>query len=322
MREVPKPFPMPSVYTTTLTNKPLGGVGIHLQKKSGGFSPIIIVSLSDDSPLQGKAIKAGQTVLAINGVAIQSAKEALSIIRDAESTLVLTSCETCEFPQSKMIVVPSSKDNPGVNFTSTRGRCLVQVSRIFSEGPFAGTKLKKGDIVLAVNGVPVSKPEDADRALHLSMQLPHTTVYSIDVAQLRESILQVANSNFPHMLSIVPAEADNSYVVRYQHEKGTHLLVFDLETQHMLDSGGFGNWTMRINGKIIKPFVNDFNKIIESRMLPLEESVCIEAWKYLVPTPQEVHIVTEEVHIVTVASAPVENVPWAAVTQVSPEPSV
>jgi hypothetical protein len=161
----------------------------------------------------------------------------------------------------------------------------------------------EGDIVLAVNQVPVSRPEDADRALKKSWQLSYTTIYAIDMSNFRDSIVEEISKDFPGS-SVVP-ELSHTYLfvnggaVRAR-------LECDLETQYLSDpdrftnlmttataatrssngtvpSGDYFNRELsfsNVQGKVILPFLASFNDSMEAQMRSLEETVCCEAWKY------------------------------------------
>ena len=101
--------------------------------------------------------------------------------------------------------------------------------------------VRTGDIVLAVNGIPVSKPEEADRALRFPQADGLVTVlHTIDINCFRVAAMKaVATSQI--------AEAEISFKLDKTHQEHTMVLKrwghsekfvrirYDPETQHMYD---------------------------------------------------------------------------------------
>lgn len=175
-------------------SKPSMKVGFSLKKQSKKAS-LSISSLSETSPLRGTSIRpsGGQLLLSVNGdPELPSAATAVDMIASSSSKLRFLVCEQPASLCVQVVAAPFFKHSPGINFSSTRGRTLVTVSKIIqrrgSSAAFASKAqyLHPGDIVLAVNGIPVSKPEEADRALRMPLADGSVTVlHTIDMAWLR-----------------------------------------------------------------------------------------------------------------------------------------
>jgi hypothetical protein len=314
-------FPIPSVYTTTLAADADTDVGIQFAQSpenGGSSSSITVTSIAPESPLHGSEIAVGQMLLLVNGVVPSDVKHAESIMAlglEQASTLVFCTCDNAVGGNSddtndtnknahhhdsmtKMIAVSGSKLNPGVSFSSTRGRCLVQVSRIFAGGPFAAAAVTKtaARLQLSRSGSGGGK------------QI--STIYALDGAKFRDYILEQAKKKFSGM-SIVPDTTTTSdesssfedlpsFSIVYNKVVRARL-VCDAETQHLSDPERFTNMVTASNGSavtsadfshkelayhdfhstIVLPFLHEFNKEMERQMAPLEEAACCEAWKYL-----------------------------------------
>lgn len=185
-----------------IKEKPSMKVGFSLKKHSKKAS-LSISSLSDTSPLRGTAIRplGGQLLLSINGnPEISNASDAVDMIASSNSKLKFLVCEEPSSLCVQVVAAPFFKHSPGINFSSTRGRTLVTVSKIFkrrgASAAFASKTqyLHPGDIVLAVNGIPVSKPEEADRALRMPLADGSVTVlHTIDMGWLRGLLMNTVD---------------------------------------------------------------------------------------------------------------------------------
>jgi hypothetical protein len=224
-------------------------VGLTLRNKPGEAG-IAITGLSETSPLRGSAIRAngGQVLIAINGNPdLPDAMVASEMICNTMQVSFLV----CEQQQDnnitkrsfiQVVAAPFWKHNPGINFSSTRGRTLVTVSKIFKSGPFMGNPfVRQGDIVLAVNGIPVSKPEEADRALRMPQANGLATVlHTIDMNYFRVAVIkavdtkQIAEANISFKQGKTKEEP-TMLVKRWGHDERLIRIQYDPETQHMHD---------------------------------------------------------------------------------------
>jgi PDZ domain len=293
-----EPFPAPEIVKVTFGKPASGKVGVHFRWGGGRGDRVRISKIAKNSPLQETRVNVGHLVLAINGVAAVSAIQAACLIRDSGPNVTIATLEESlvTAPFCMLITAPSSKHHPGVNFNSTRDRCLVQVSRVFSKGPFAGSGLHVGDIVLAVNGVPVSKPEDADRELREAQGQPYTILYVVNMAAYRISVLkELRASSIFHNVRLLGEEPSLNLckeVVFAVGEEEYAKLEFDFETQHLVDRkaylrltsfakerGGDFKFERPYRTKVL-PFLVTYNDGMEARMRILEEAVCCAAWKH------------------------------------------
>jgi hypothetical protein len=329
------PYPAPRVYESVI-RKPEGSVGIAFKMTRTTPTMTMISSLSHESPLFGSSIQVGQQLLSINGIPVSSHAHAVSIIKDTQSSiLTFVSCDAKSAPFCKMIISQSWDHHPGVAFHATRGRCLVQVYRVFSRGPLAETALKRDDLILAVNGVAVSKVEDADQALELSRGRPHTTIYAFDMELFRKDIVdEVKESNEKLKELNLDKQDYNDYFVKKESQMNSSIkarVCFDQQTQHLVNPELFVHYNRdNINessdtyfrrpwihyrresyASTVRPFLEGFNESMENRLHALEEAVCCEAWK---------HRGSSSTGVTTIPSAPVapETVTVEADYQVIP----
>jgi hypothetical protein len=156
--------------------------------------------------------------------------------------------------------------------------------------------LNIGDIILAVNGVPVSKPEDADRELREAQSQPYTILYVVNMTAYRISVLkEVRASPIFHNVRLLGGERSlnlcKEVICAVGEEECAHL-EFDYETQHLVDREAYLRLTSfakdrgddfkfgRLYRIIVLPFLVTYNDGIEARMGMLEEAVCCAAWKH------------------------------------------
>jgi len=191
-----EPFPVPAV-STTLVEKSSASQPIGIAYNNKDEATVVVTRVKPDSLLRDTHVREGMEILAINGEAIHTAKQATSILKDnvkLEFTIIDPTHVAREHsPFCYIEVAPTSKLNPGLSFESCRNRTMVTVSEIFLND-LSQTRLRLGDIVLAVNGVSVWKPEQAEaEQLKAAREGQALVLYCVDVDRLLD-----------HMVSITP----------------------------------------------------------------------------------------------------------------------
>lgn len=165
--------------------------------------------LKCDSLFKSTCVCAGTEVLAVNGEAVHSRRQLADIIM-AYPTLEFTTHDASRSiipPFCYLEVAPTSKINPGVSFDSCCDRTLVMISQVFL-ADLCKTRLRRGDIVLAINGIPVWKPEDADSEQLNSAHLHQSVVlYCVDMNALRDHYVAQVDINKSSPIGDVPREA-------------------------------------------------------------------------------------------------------------------
>lgn len=322
VRVLTKPFPFPSrlIQQVRATKSPSGKLGIKFVRDRRKGGRVKIGTINEDSSLKNTEVKVGHAVIAINSTAVLNPEHAASLIGESGPEVSITSlCSpaTKDPPFCKLVSAPTSKEHPGINFDSSRKRCLVQVARVFSHGPFAGSDLRQGDIVLAVNGVPVSKPEEAEQVLLQSLDLPNTILYVVDMAEYRRSILtelQIKHSFRNFRLEKIKSTSGDQKVILKTGAAELTTLEADYEMQYFLDSKAHGSCSCsrcpkgrryhKTCSRFVLPFLEAFNSKMEERMLILEEAVFCAAWKHdvlkskckTISTFEEIEMSHEEVN--------------------------
>jgi len=300
VRVLTEPFPFPShlIQNVRATkSRPSGKLGIKFVWDGRKGSRVKVGKIHEDGSLKNTELKVGQTVLAINSTAVLNPEQAGSLVGASGPEVFITSLcapTTKDPPFCKLVSAPTSREHPGISFDSSRKRCLVQVARVFSHGPFAGSVLRQGDIVLAVNGVPVSKPEEAEQVLLQSLNLPNTVLYVVDMAEYRRSILtelQTTQSFRNNRLERIKSNSGDQRVCLKTGAAELTNLEVDYEKQYFFDSKSHGFCGTRSRGprgrryqktytRFVLPFLEAFNSRMEERMLILEEAVFCEAWNH------------------------------------------
>ena len=309
------PFPVPEIDTIWVQKEQANQtIGVSFTMRDRGF--VEVTRVHPYSPLLGTTLRAGQQILAINGIPIKTSTQAVEAVKSAPRMLQFSVIKKIQVPFCKMVAVPVWKHHPGVVFESTRGRSLVQVSRIFPKGPFSDSDLREDDLVLAVNGFPVSIPEQADRALELHRNQPNAFVYALSIRSLRQSIIQeTIQTNKQRYSNIFFEVLEDGHHCIHLNDSGKQkspraTCVFDRETHELRDPESFLHLVAQSDmrtlsfqnpnlfykgkyGSIVRPFFKDYNYIMERRIRELEEVVCCEAWKCPIPSSNVVPAATQ-----------------------------
>ncbi|CAB9514434.1 expressed unknown protein [Seminavis robusta] len=259
-------------------------VGVNLTQN--GTDHVLISGMEASSPLQNTPVAPGQLLLAVNGNScLPSASAATKLIRDTNSPSFLV----CDKPQSNscihVVTAPFSRQNPGALFASIRGGALVAVSKVFKTGPFADKDIQKGDIVVAVNGVPVASPEDAKKALLKPMAKSSVTVlHVLSMEMLRKAIAGSVTARSGISIEI-DVYSKAPYLVFYRRGKRGKRLVsvrHDPETLHLVDQGLVTELPKGSSREIhLVPFIKHFNELLEVALDIFEDDVCETEWRYL-----------------------------------------
>jgi hypothetical protein len=319
VRILTEPFPVPPICNATVDLPATGKIGIRFRWNGKPGDRVKIVAIETGSPILTAAaasgggggagldggdtsassmtrIQPGHTVLAVNGVPALKSSQVGHLIRSSGRTVTLTTCQGGpmeDAPFCKVLTAPGGKRHPGINIDSTRDRCLVKITRVFPNGPFSGSDLREGDILLAVNGVAVSKPEDAERRLQdASIHSPFVHLYVLDIHSYRQSIvdeIQAASRLYEGLTLTdnLDGSSRNHYLL--QHCGGgagaAFPVQFNPETQRLVDNPALVTPAARgFQGKrsyldLIRPFIKAYNDGMEERMRLLEEAVSCEAWR-------------------------------------------
>ena len=294
VRVLTKPFPFPShlIYHIKARKNPAGRLGVKFVWDGRKGSRVQVAKINDESALLETDLQVGHSVIAINAKSVVDPIQASNLVVDApETEISITAIDAPsdnDPPFCKLVTAPTSREHPGVSFDSTRRRCMVQVSRVFANGPFAGSDLHQGDVVLAVNGIPVSKPEEADAVLRLCVDMPNTILYVVDMTQYRHSILkelQITRS-FRHLrFETCTNSCGDALICLWSRTAEQAVLDIDYEQQHLADSGTHsknphGRRYRRKSTRVVRQFLEAFNSRVDVRMRVLEEAVYCEAWNH------------------------------------------
>lgn len=291
------PFPQQRVpaFQTVAIQRPTGPVGVVFRTDDSGT--VAFSRIAKESPLNSTPIGVGHACLAINGQAVTTAKHAAEIIRDSQSPMItFTYAEPCS-PHYKMVVAPVSKTLAGISLTSSRDEALVAVSRVF-KGHFAATSIKVGDIVLAVNGVPVTDKSDALRLMKASEGL--VVLYVLDMESVRSKIVEEITSSAGWAGTQLQRTGDKTFKLKVP--KGNAQRTFDVEldlnSMKIVDHeahtrlaaeplvGKISTFqTLRVYYTVSyktlgRPFLEKMNFILERQLSALEEIVGNQAWAH------------------------------------------
>lgn len=234
---------------------------------------VLVESLAPNSPLRGTAVEEGFEILAVNGEAVYSAKQVSNIVgafSRLEFTAIKPTLATKRSPFCYVAVAPTSRIHPGISFDSCCGRCMVMISHVLVSNP-EHTRLRVGDIVLAVNGVPVWKPEDADREqLKAARAAQALVLYCIDMDSLRDyKFVKFVNARG----SVTVAKREQGC---YEVKEGTFTAVAKVnnKTQLLEDKTDIK--------KVSYDRVCSMNEQMQLQLDQLKIKISDEAWRYAV----------------------------------------
>jgi len=183
------PYPVPRVMTA-LVQKPSPNATIGMALNNLDSHAVVVKRIDPDSLVRGTILQEGFEILAINGEAIHNRKQASAILK-AYSQLEFTVVDpisSLHSPCTYVEVAPTSKISPGVSFDSCSNRTMVMISEIFLSD-LSKTRLRVGDIVLAINGRPIWKPEQADEEqLKAARASQAVVLYCVDMDSLSDDI--------------------------------------------------------------------------------------------------------------------------------------
>jgi len=279
-----------------------GKLNIHFRWNGVGGAVTIKDLHFSSSQTGGDALAVGQSVLAIDNVPVRDSKHAARLVRDSVGpTVALTTCQAVAAQQlppfTKMVAAPLlQQQHPGVVWDSTRDRCLVQISRVFAQGPFGGNAVRRGDIVLSVNGIAVSTVAAADEALKQQNNsnnadaLPYTVLHVVDMDAYRRSILREMRAMSGALAKVewVEESNNNNNNKSSSSSNGTTIqlalsnkrvveLSLDFATQHLAVVDTSKKWR---KSRTVAALVTAFNERMEKRMRVLEEAVGAQAWNH------------------------------------------
>eukprot|EP00978_Attheya_sp_CCMP212_P041045 scaffold230623_cov57-Attheya_sp.AAC.4 len=254
------PYPVPIAVTISIAKTPGQPLGITM--KNINHTTVTVTGISPDSFVKGTSIQVGTEILAINGESTYNARESSQIIRRSAFLELTTFDETASrSPFCYVEVAPTSKINPGISFDSCCDRTMVMVADIFLSDP-SRTRLRVGDIVLAVNGVPVWKPEEADsEQLKAVCNSKSLVLYCVHMDALRDFFSKKANAmRNKHIDRKVPKIikkgnghymiTENNCICTAKVNLKTQLLDDETEVQYRIKNIPVHGGTSRIEKKI------------------------------------------------------------------------
>lgn len=316
-------------------------IGVKLTKIR---EKVTITDITEDSLAYRSELAVGQQILAINNREVHSLKGALSALQEY-ATLQFTVLDYSEDtpkqePFCYVEVAPTTKLNPGVSFDSCLNRTMVMISEIFVSD-LSTTRLRKGDIVLAINGVAVWKPEDADREqLKAARDSKAVVLYCVDMEGLRDWMYKRVVEDYHDQMtrlckasiqkesadriSIVHKRMWSPYTTSAEINRKTQLLEDRTKAvdQIVVTSGtGDSSATFSRNKEyeLSIRLINAINDIITRQLNVLKQVVVSQAWHhsagaesdpvYEVPSSPELHVPVEV--DIAVAIADDEDIPTA-----------
>lgn len=300
---------------------------------------VTITQVAEDSPFQGTPLSPGQQLMVVNSTRVvtstQGANEIRQIVNPEAPTdknghskqtsfkpqdvtsssnkekdvqfgsieLTLMTAEKVTAPYCRHVAVDlNSFAAPSVKLDTACGGTLVQVSMVYKDGPLHHI-LSPGDILLAVNGQPVSSVQDGMEALqqHGSQDYDKndpksqfTTIYVLDMYALRRSLTHQVIAYFaasnPREVDLWKRVAIGRDVYpgdRFSFRVGGGLLTkglyFDTESLGMSDAEpdvkrsiwGAWSWEERRYQTMVVPYIQRFNIMLDENLSSLREALVL-----------------------------------------------
>jgi hypothetical protein len=251
------PYPAPKVYSTTIPKTGSVGVGISdrfvegVDQDTSFPHHTLITAVSGESPFQGTWVQEGQQLLAVNNKYVVKATQGAKEIRETTGELTFVTATLVDTPYCRHFAINLSDSSPGVNFASACGRSLVQVSLVYKNGPFRGF-LNEGDIILAINGTPVSTPEAAEEALRQGQMRDFVTIYLLDIDALRRSLTHQVMAYYAAAKDYLTEAWKNVALVEAEKPQGLSLSHGNYSAKGKPVIQAQGGWiSFQISGKVI-----------------------------------------------------------------------
>eukprot|EP00977_Amphora_coffeiformis_P029227 scaffold39548_cov168-Amphora_coffeaeformis.AAC.1 len=292
LKPILDPYPVPSVGTVTIEKEsPHDKIGIKF--KLIHESVIRVDGLAPGSLVARTTMKVGQEILAINGHAVHGTRQVVDMIRDNRKLEFTTFDHTKHkqlSPFCYVEVAPTGRINPGISFDSCRSRSMVIVGDMFVSD-LSKTRLRKGDIVLAVNGVPVWKPEVADEMqIQAARDAQALVLYCVDMDALRDHFhvyvdkqQDLPGNNTRHAY-IKKVDANTIQILERECRA---VAKIDLETQLYRDET---EWQMRLKSvgdkdlqvkksyQVCSKTIDAINQLLEDQLLVVKAKIVGQAW--------------------------------------------
>ena len=297
LKPILDPYPVPPVATVTIEKEnPNEKLGIKFNQYKQGV--VVVGGLTPGSLTARTNMKIGQEILAMNGHAVHRAQQLVHMIRDnrkMEFTVFDQTRDKQMPPFCYVEVAPTSRINPGISFDSCCNRSMIMVGDIFVKD-LSKTRLRKGDIVLAVNGVPVWKAELADELqIKAARDAKALVLYCVDMEALRDHFLanvdkqQTLLGNDVRHTRIQKVDANT---IQIMERECRAVATVDLDTQLYRDET---EWQMRLKTvgsnhtnkdlyvknsyKACSMSIDALNKLIKDQLLIMQAKIVGQAWR-------------------------------------------
>lgn len=337
---LPSPFPAPEIHTLSIVKKNDAPIGIRMEQTKLPERKLIICGINEKSPLATSGAQVGQAIVTVNGCVTNSTKTAATLIRSTpvQGTVKLVTMDPTRSPLYKLVVLPAPAPT-SIRWTSVRDGTLVRASRIFS----SPSGLAEGDVLLAIQGRPVSTLEEAHKALQSAWANGDavTSFYVLDYKLLRNSLWKVLVRNiranrYKELVGDVVAlrpipdtfeDRPDVYGI-FLNQRLKARVLFDKETFRMIDPWQY--WSARyVNGRIehdsamdfhrnsykkVLAVIREYNRMLEQNMRQLEEQVCQESWRFSVGSRAPIVVEFASVHEEREDGDPDDSIPLATVT--------
>ncbi|GAX20638.1 hypothetical protein FisN_32Hh020 [Fistulifera solaris] len=298
---IPSPFPAPQIYRFSIPKENDAPIGIKMEQKLQ--RNIVICGIHEGTPFERSGARVGQEILMINGSVTNSPRTAAALIRSTPTpgiVTLVTADPTHSSLYKHITVSPTS-----VRWTLVREGTLLRLARVFAKA--SSTGLNEGDIVLAVQGRPVSTMDEVHRIVQAEQRDDVLlSFYVLDPTSLRDSIWRAVTqriraSRYKELVGdtvtlrpIADTFEDRTDIFGvFIQQRLKARVVFDPDTYRMMDPWQY--WSARyLNGRIehesameyhrssykkVLAVMREYNRILEYNLRQLEELVCQECWR-------------------------------------------
>jgi len=296
--QISKPYPAPIVESVIVQKQPSEKLGVRV--KSSG-NAVYLAEANDN--LHTLSQKVGHEILSINGHAVHSVSQVVNIISDYVSLEFTLLDPRIKLPPFCYVeVAPTSRINPGVSFDCCCNRTMVMVGEVFISD-LTKTRIRKGDIVLAMNGRAVWKPEQADEEqLQAARNHKSLVLYCVNMEEMRDYCIkkapkrQTINGNEEGRNTIATKRDVNTLIIEERDVVCTGKL--DMKAQIYEDETEMCyKWkTPTASRSILKRQSYSFcamtleavNKLMQEQLLALKEEIVSHAWMETIQKQDEI----------------------------------
>lgn len=284
-------YPAPANITTVFVDRNPGDV-LGIEFKNIAPTTVIVSGVVEDSIISRTDMKPGHEILTVNGEPITTSGQLSQIIR-RNRRLEFKLCDPIvnRNPFCYVEIISNSMENPGVSFERCCNDTMVMIGHVFISD-LTKTRLQTGDLVLAVNGVPVWQPEQAREVqIRAAMKSEPFVFYCINMEELRDFFI----SQIPENLEIISVLSKKNIKMQIrkidpftitimdENSRGCYRVKVNRMTQlyefECREGNVDGETLFLMTSKTSNWILDALNTLMEQQLQILKTNIVTSAWK-------------------------------------------